>query len=79
MTDLKNLNLTILEKKDTNSILDLINLIQPNISWSKEYFEWQFFENPMGSAKIYGIKNLEKKLLQYTQQFQRKLNLKIMI
>ena len=63
MTDLKNLNLTILKKKDTNSILDLINLIQPNIPWSKEYFNWQFFENPLGSAKIYGVKNLEKKVV----------------
>ena len=57
MIDLKNFNFVILEKKDTNSILELINLIQPNIPWSKEYLEWQFFECPTGPAIIYGIKN----------------------
>ena len=50
-------------KKDTNSILELVNLIQPNIPWSKEYLEWQFFECPAGPSNIYGIKNLEGKIV----------------
>ena len=75
MIDLKNLNPTILEKKDTNSILDLINLIYPNIPWSKEYFEWQFFENPMGSAIIYGIKNLEGKIVAIYTAVPKKIKL----
>lgn len=76
MTDLKNLNLLLLEKKDSDSILELINLIQPNIPWSKEYFEWQFFENPIGSAKIYGIKNIEKKVVAIYSAVPKKIKLK---
>lgn len=63
MVNLTKPQLTILKKEDTDSILDLINLIQPNIPWNKEYFNWQFFENPMGPADIYGIKNLNKKVI----------------
>ena len=63
MIDSKNFNSVILEKKDSNLILELINLIQPNIPWTKEYLKWQFYECPAGPAIIYGIKNLEGKVI----------------
>jgi hypothetical protein len=63
MKNFKNLNCVILEKEDANSILELINLVQPKIPWSHDYLEWQFFKCPDGPAIIYGIKNLEGKLL----------------
>jgi len=40
-------------KDDRKSILDLINLVQPHLPWSKEYFEWQYLDNPAGKAKIW--------------------------
>ena len=75
MIDLKNFNSVILEKKDTNSILELINLIQPNIPWSKEYLNWQFFECPAGPAIIYGIKNLEGKVVAIYSAIPKKIKL----
>ena len=75
MIDLKNCNFAILEKKDTNSILELINLIQPNTPWTKEHLEWQFFECPTGSAIIYGIKNMEGKVVAIYSAIPKKIKL----
>ncbi len=63
MLNLKNCESVILDKNDTDSILELINLTQPNDPWTKEHFEWQYFEGPAGHAKIYGIKNHKGKVV----------------
>lgn len=76
MINIKNLNPVILKKKDTNSILELINFVQPNIPWSKKYFDWQFFECPSGSATIYGIKNLQDKVISIYTAVPKKIKFK---
>lgn len=57
MIDLKDVKFCDLTSKDTNSILNLINIVQPEIPWSKEYLNWQYFNCPAGNAKIFGLKN----------------------
>lgn len=37
---------------DKPAILALINLIQPHIPWSSEYYDWQFLEGPAGPAEV---------------------------
>lgn len=49
----KDLKFRLAEVKDYSGILDLINLAQPHLPWTKEYFEWQFLNNPAGVARIW--------------------------
>lgn len=45
---------------DASRILELINHIQPSIPWTMEHLNWQFFLNPAGEAKLYGISDSGK-------------------
>lgn len=38
---------------EIDQVLALINVVQPNVPWSREYFDWQYFGNPAGAAKLY--------------------------
>jgi GNAT superfamily N-acetyltransferase len=39
--------------EDFDGVLRLINLVQPHIPWSQDYFDWQFLNNPAGRARIW--------------------------
>lgn len=43
---------------DAQSILNLINLVQPQVPWSLSHFQWQFRDSPYGPAKLYLVKKL---------------------
>ena len=49
----KDLEFYLAEGKDYSGILDLINMIQTHLPWTKEYFEWQYLNNPAGAARIW--------------------------
>ncbi|OFZ80476.1 MAG: hypothetical protein A2583_14340 [Bdellovibrionales bacterium RIFOXYD1_FULL_53_11] len=57
MADLDDVTIVKLTKDDSALMLDLINRIQPDIPWTPEHLEWQFFSPPAGHARLYGIKN----------------------
>jgi hypothetical protein len=50
---MKNINYRKYCPDDYEAIRKLINLIQPEQPWSKEYFDWQYLNNPAGKAKVW--------------------------
>jgi len=55
----------LLSENESGQILELINHIQPDIPWSMEHLRWQYFKPPAGSARLYGIKGPQSKLIAF--------------
>jgi Acetyltransferase (GNAT) domain len=45
--------------QDETALLALINLVQPHVPWTREHLYWQFFDSPVGPAKLYVIRDGE--------------------
>jgi len=63
MVNLEGVEPAIVTKADSASILELINTIQPDIPWTNEHLQWQYFETPAGQARLYGIKTPQGRLV----------------
>lgn len=44
-------------RADSGPILNLVNLIQPEIPWTPEHLQWQFFGSPGGPPRVYVIED----------------------
>ena len=63
MQNIAELELVALNSSHSDQILSLIRLVQPSLPWTTEYLQWQFYDNPAGSARIYGFRNFERDLV----------------